>query len=640
MLVCYWPSLQGDFVRLDDYQYVVDNELVRQPSWAGVERFFAEVTKPSTVEGYYQPLTMLSLMADVLAAGGDLHPGPFVFHLTNILLHAATAVLVVLVVRRMVGGLAVPVLMGVLFALHPAQVESVSWISQRKTLLASLFAVACIACYLRYGELRIGRRSESPDDPGQPAACVGTLPRGFATGWLLAAITLYLLAGLAKPTVMLLPLVLPLLDFWPLKRPVLRSLLEKLPFLIIMAPMCWVAWVSQASAATLQRPTFAAEGAMLRWVGLLCYNLMLYAGNVVWPFSLSPYRALPADLNLTNPPVALAVVGTIGLLAVWITSARWSRPLFVGLTAFGIVLLPALGPVRFMGSCVADRFTYLPMVFLLFPLAVLARRLESLLRDKRWLVWVGLGLLAAPLVMVTQAQQGVWRDSKTLWTHIADAVPEFAKAQTNLAFFCFEEGEIAAKAGKVAAAEEQFAAAEEHARRVLRQDPENPECLHVLGCVCTRTGRAAEAVSVIEKALHNGLGKVEPTGFLTLAEAYLLAGDAEAARRACQKALAAGRTPADTYFNMGDTAMRIAKRFDLAAEYFRLAVEQEPDNAVYHWSLGTALNAGGFQAKALEEYERALAILASQGSRMPELEAAAANLRRQIGRPATAPSGR
>ncbi|HVP13409.1 MAG TPA: tetratricopeptide repeat protein [Phycisphaerae bacterium] len=624
VLVTYWPSLHGEYVRLDDFQYVVDNELVRRPSWAAAERFFAEVTKPSTVEGYYQPLTMVSLMLDVVLAGGGEHPGPYIFHLTNVLLHAANAVLVVLLMRRIVGGLAIPLLIGVLFAVHPAQVESVSWISQRKTVLATFFALACVVCYLRYGE---AGRKRSKSNGGQQVQEQPASKIAGSWGWLAAAAGLYVLAGLAKPTVMLLPLVLPLLDFWPLRRPPLRSLPEKLPFLIIMVPMCWVAWVSQASAATLQRPTLMAEGAAARWIGLLCYNIMLYAGNVVWPFDLSPYRAIASDLGLTNPPIALAVAGTIALLAVWATSARWSRPLFVGLAAFGIILLPALGPVRFMGSCVADRFTYLPMVFVLLPLAALAKQLQAAQSKREWIVWVGLGSFAVPLISLMHAQQAVWQNSKALWTHVAAAVPDFMKAQTNLAMVCLEE--------------EKWEEAENHARRVLAQNPEDADCLHVLGLAYTRTGRAEEAIAILQKALRIGLGRVQPTGYLSLAEAYLVSGDDAAAREACEKAIAAGRTPADTYAAIADTAMRFGRRYDLAVGYYRLAVERKPDSILYHWTLGTAiLYAGGPPEEALREYEQAIANAAKHGARMPELEAEAAKLRQRIEKASTGPSGR
>ena len=94
----YAPTLSSDFVRLDDYQYVVDNPLVRAPSWSGVGRVFAEVRRPSTVDGYYQPLTMVSLMFDAVLAGGD-GLDPFHYHLTSILLHGGVAVMVFLLLR-------------------------------------------------------------------------------------------------------------------------------------------------------------------------------------------------------------------------------------------------------------------------------------------------------------------------------------------------------------------------------------------------------------------------------------------------------------------------------------------------------------------------------------------------------------
>jgi len=592
-LFFYRSSLSGEFVRLDDHQYVVDNELVRKPSWSGLHQFFAEVTKPSTVEGYYQPLTMVSLMADVLLAGGDEHPGPFIFHLTNVLLHAVNAVLIMVIVRRLTGGLAIPLMAAVLFLVHPAQVESVSWISQRKTVLASLFALCSVWSYLRYGEN----------------------PKRGRLLYFALAFVLYILASLAKPTVMLLPLVFPLLDFWPLRRSVVRSLSEKTPLLIAMVVTAYVAWVSQASSAMLQRPSLHTEGAVVKWVGLLCYNLLLYAGNVVWPFSLSPYRDLPADLTVSNPVIVAAVITTAGLFIVWLLSIRYCRPLFVGLTAFGILLLPALGPVRFMGSCVADRFIYLPMAFLLPPLAAGAKRLETILGRRGWLAWAGLGAIALPLVPLMQAQQGVWRTSKALYTHIAEAVPDLPKAQGNLALIALEE--------------ERFAAAEEHLRRAMKFEPESAEFLHLLGRTYVRTDRAAEAVPILKKALAAGLGKAEPTGYMSLAEAYLVSGDLSAARETCDKAVALGRTPGDTYASLGITAMKIAQRYDAAIEYDCLAVAAEPENALYRWNLGTALHAAGRVAEALQEYEIAVELNRRQGRPEPRLEIEVAKLRKQ-----------
>jgi hypothetical protein len=266
VVLAYRPSLRAEFVHLDDFQYVVDNELVRQPSRAGVHRVVTEVLHPSTVDGYYQPLTMISLMLDASLSGATLQAvNPYIFHLTNVLLHAATCVLVFLWLRTFVGGLYVPFLVALIFALHPVQVESVAWISQRKTALASFLAIASLIAYVDF--VRFGSR-----------------------WWLAGSIAFYLLATLAKPTVLFLPVVLPVIDMWPLERRPLACLREKWPFAPIMIAMGWIAWSSQSSGgAGLAVPNLSASGAVQKWMGLLSYNIALYGSTVlaVAPFSLS-----------------------------------------------------------------------------------------------------------------------------------------------------------------------------------------------------------------------------------------------------------------------------------------------------------------------------------------------------------------
>ncbi len=600
VLIAYWPSLGHDYVRLDDYQYVVDNEVVRHPSLSGVWRFFSEVTVPSTVAGYYQPLTMVSLMGDVLLAGSDT-PGPFVFHLTNVLLHAATSVLVLLLMRSVVGGIAIPFLVAVLFAVHPVQVESVSWISQRKTVLASFFAVGSLLSYLKYGGAK-GR-----------------------IRWLVAAVVLYVVAGLAKPTVLLLPLALPLLDIWPLGRRVIRNLPEKIPFVLVMVVMGWVAWISQVASASMHKPSISDAGALFKWIGLLSYNVMLYAGNVVWPLFLSPYRAVPDDPSPANPVVAMAIAGTIAIGVVWLVSMRWCRPLFVGLTSFGIILLPALGAVRFMSSCVADRFLYLPLVFLLLPLALFATRLEGGARQRKRMIRLGLVLFAVPLFILMRAQQGVWSTSKSLWTHSARSVPTLLKAHNNLAKVCLEE--------------ELFDEALVHVEECLHQDPQRGDFLHMLGRVRLGQGRSDEAVTLIESAIANGLGKFEGAGYVSLAQAHVARGDAGAAREACEKAIECGSTPVVCYLRIGDVAMRHAGQYAIAIEFYRMAVEEDAENVLYRWNLGTALHACGRAGEALAEYDGAIAVAERKGKFLPELKEAARKLRQQVEQTTTRPTG-
>jgi protein O-mannosyl-transferase len=594
VVLAYRPSLNAEFVRLDDFQYVVDNELVRQPSLAGVTRVFAEVLHPSTVDGYYQPLTMVSLMLDALLSGTTMQSvQPYVFHLTNVLLHAATSVLVMIWIRMFLGGLFLPFLVALYFALHPAHVESVAWISQRKTVLATLLAVSALVAYAEFIRSRGG-------------------------WWMTASVFLYFLATLAKPTTVLLPLVLPFIDLWPLGRRPLAALREKWPFVPVMLVMGYIAWASQAGAgAGVGVPNLSAANAVGRWIGLLSYNAVLYAGNLLWPLDLSPYRAVPDDLSLSNPVILLSVVGTAAMLIVWVASRRFSPPLFAGLAAFGLMLAPTLGALRFMGSCVADRFLYLPMFFLLLPLAYglsLAGRRFS--RPATLLAL--LLLLALPLWVLMRAQQGVWQNSKTLWTHVALADPKLDKAHANLAVIALEEGD--------------FVTALDRAEKAHSLDPENSANLHVLGRALVRRGQAAKAVPLIERALAKGLGPNQASGFVALGEAKLCIGDESGALTAAQDAAALGYAVDKAFANLGDAAYQFAGpttaglryggssngNADMAERCFRRAVDAAPYDPYHRWKLAAALEAMGRYKESLQECEEALRLSREQGREVPD----------------------
>lgn len=539
VLATYWPSLTSRYVLLDDTQYVVDNPLVRNPSWEGVRRFFTEVRQPSTVAGYYQPLTMLSLMADTLLAGESDVP-PFYGHLQNILWHAAASVLLLLVCRRCAGSLPAAFGAAAIFAMHPAQVESVAWISQRKAVLAAALAMGSMLAYLRWGAAR--RR-----------------------GWLAASVVLYLLATLAKPTVVPLALVFPLLDVWPLRRAWRSSLLEKWGFVAVMAVMGAVALVSQSSSeAKLAVPNFSSATLVMKWISLLAYNLMLYAGNVLWPMHLSPFRAIPSELTPANPVILLSLVGSAGLAGVWLWSLRRAQPLFVGLTAAGLLLAPALGPLQFFASCVADRFLNLPLCFLMLPLAAGLARLERRGGRSRMSERAAVAALCVVLLWLNRRQQLVWQDSKSLWSHVAARAPDYATAHGHLAVIALQEGQHA-----VAVAE---------AERAYQLQPLDADAAHLLGRAYARAGRAKAGAMKIREALQRGLGRNEAAGQVSLAEALVIQGDLAGARAELDKAIALGRHAAESYAMLGDAARQFGSRNDLAEACYQEALRRDPQN--------------------------------------------------------------
>src|SRR5262249_17061008 len=258
---------------------------------------------PSTVIGFYQPFTMLSLMFDVWISGGT--PSPTVFHLTNVLWHALNSVLVLLIVRAACGGFIVPVLAALLFGLHPVQVESVSWISQRKTVLGSAGALTAMLCHMEYG--RSGR-----------------------AGLRWAGLAAFVFAVMSKPTAMLLPIALVLLDIWPLRRFSRRTLIEKWPYVIVMIATMWIAFVSLQETVGVGVPKISGRADLVK---LIAYNLTLYARNVVWPIHLTVFYGAPDSYAWTNPVIVLSIIGALIAIIAWLTAWRWSRPVFVGLGA-------------------------------------------------------------------------------------------------------------------------------------------------------------------------------------------------------------------------------------------------------------------------------------------------------------------
>ena len=198
--VTHWPVLSARALTFDDEQYFTENVLVQKPGIESAKRFLGEVLKPSTVAGYYQPLTMISLMIDYRLGGreGDL----LLVHRTSLILHIMNTALLIIFVYHLFGVPWAAAAGGLLFGLHPMTVEPVAWISERKTLLATFFSLWSLIFYVRFarsGDLKV----------------------------YFGCMTAYILALMSKPTSVPLPILMLLLDFWPLRRLNKRAVWEK-----------------------------------------------------------------------------------------------------------------------------------------------------------------------------------------------------------------------------------------------------------------------------------------------------------------------------------------------------------------------------------------------------------------------------
>jgi tetratricopeptide (TPR) repeat protein len=397
------------FVNFDDPSYVSDNVVVRAGlTWRGLSWAFT-----SFHTGNWHPLTWLSLMLDVQLFGVD----PGAHHLVNVALHAANALLLFAVLAAATGSRWRSALVAALFAVHPLHVESVAWISERKDVLSTLFGFACVGAYARYA------RAPSP---GRYAAVAAA----------------FVLSLAAKPMLVTLPLVLLLLDRWPLRRRErwLALLREKVPLLLASTASCAVTLVAQraggavATSASLPLPA-RLENALV--------SLGSYLWKAVWPAPLAVVYPHPAftSAGLASSAVVLSAVAVVAISAFAAWQRRARPAIAVGWIWFLVTLLPVIGLVQVGVQAMADRYTYVPLVG---PFLAIAWLLPDASTAGVRRIALGAGCAAAVLAAAVTAyvQTACWRDSFTLFRHALAVTRENYTALRNLGIAHLEQGEV------------------------------------------------------------------------------------------------------------------------------------------------------------------------------------------------------
>ncbi len=555
IVAVYAPVRDFEFINLDDTEYVVENPHVT----SGVTPRSIIWAFTRSHSNNWHPLTWLSHMLDVeifgLDAGGH--------HATSVLLHAVATILLFLVLRSMTGELGASAFVAMVFGLHPLRVESVAWVSERKDVLA---------------------------------ACFWMLALGAYAGWVRSPTTLryalllvvYALGLSSKQMLVTLPVVLLLLDSWPLGR--LRAGSVLLP--LVREKMPLLAFAVLASLATL-----AAQGAAGAVVTLdalplgvrvqnALVSMVAYLGMTLWPVDLAlyyPLRPLAGSAVLG----AAAVLGIVSLLVA--RAAERTPALAVGWCWYLVTLLPVIGLVQTGSQARADRFTYLPQVGLAIMLAWGARAVLGRFRyASRTLVVLSLVVGAACLAL-TARQVRWWRDGETVFRHTIAVTGDNSLAQNHL-------GEALARQGRL---EEAHA----HYTEAVRLNPANAAAQVNLGNTLLRAQRTAEAEARYREALrlradlpeaHNGLG-------------VLLAQSAEPDEALVhyRHALSARPYYPEARLNLAN-ALRARGDFIEAAAEYRQVAEQRPDWPEVRYGLGVCLGSLGDVAGAEGEYRVAL----------------------------------
>jgi tetratricopeptide (TPR) repeat protein len=452
-LVAYWPIRHNGFVSFDDEEYITRNTVIKRGlTLSGIGLAFTRSRSAN-----WHPLTWVSHMVDVELFGLD----PRGHHLAGVALHLAAAIALLLTLRAMTGRLGPPLLVAALFAVHPLHVESVAWAAERKDVLSALFWMLTLAAYLGYARRR-------------------------GAGRYLLVLLCFALGLMAKPMLVTLPLVLLLLDLWPLgrlgggaagrpaDRPTPAALvLEKLPLFALSALSALITFKAQAGAVAplVSYPAGArAANALL--------SPVRYLLKALWPVDLAAFYPVtirtPADPRVVAAAVALAA-GTVAALAL-----RRSRPwLLAGWGWYLVTLLPVLGIVQVGEQAMADRYTYIPLV------GVCIAAAWSLPDGAK--VRAGAAAALVLLVGLTQRQVEVWHDEVTLFRHAVAVTAENWKATYNLAVALDAAGE--------------HAEALRLARDAIRMKPDFSKARYAVARVLDAQGRTAEAIAELRAAV-------------------------------------------------------------------------------------------------------------------------------------------
>jgi tetratricopeptide (TPR) repeat protein len=548
-LVVFSQTVRYDFVNFDDDLYVYNTPAIQ--SGLTIKGVGAAFTSPHARN--WHPLTTISHMLDCqlygLNAGGH--------HATNIILHTIAVLLLFHVLRQLTGAVWKGAIVAVLFAVHPLHVESVAWVSERKDVLSAVFFFLMLRAYGRYVRVR-------------------SITRYLGVAVLFAA------GLMSKPMLVTAPIVLLLLDYWPLHRfeqssstektkaskpgnqtRVMRLLfLEKIPLLILSAGAGVITFVLQ------KRATGAIPPLPFLWrVQNAFASYVIYAWKTLWPTNLAVFYPHPND-TLALWEVIFAIVLLVAITAAAIVFRRQRPYLLTGWFWYLVMLVPVIGIVQVGEQGHADRYTYLSNIGLFVVLVWFAAEMVTVRKSRTRLAITSVVavLIILALTWAAFTQASYWRNSETLWTHALAVTSDNDVAHNNLGYLCVDRGEL------------------------------DKAISHFESAARIRSGK---------RDAHYDLGSAFVQ--MNLADALARKGRSDEAMVHYEEAIRLQPDYADAYYNRGNVLFTKG-RIDEAIADWEKTLQIQPNDADAHTGLGNALLRKGSLQEAISHYERALAL--------------------------------
>lgn len=597
IIAVYWKVTTYGFISYDDTSYVTENPNIQKGiNFTSIIWAFTTLSNAN-----WHPVTWLSHMLDY-----DLYGlSPRGHHLTNLCFHVANTLLILLLLYYTTGRYRQSLFVAALFALHPVHIQSVAWIAERKDLICAFFWILTLLLY----SISVRRRS---------------------TYFYIFSIAAYAMGLMAKPMLVTLPFVMLLWDYWPLARfgtenesntvsaarskgddnsriPV-RIIVEKIPFIMLSIGSSVITYYAQQSAG--------AVVPMHNWPFLprIMNSAISYVGYIVkmvWPHTLVIIYPLPHTVPLAKALMAGCLVVGLTFL-IFLSALRRYRYLLVGWLWYLGALVPVIGIVQVGQQAMADRYTYMPLIGLFIMISWGSASLTEQY-SRRLLLSLTAGFVLSALTICTSIQLSYWKDSITLFSHAAEAVPD-----NNVAYRIL--GNNLAKEGRIDEAIQYLTDA-------ARIDPEDWIAQSDLGLALEEKNRTEEAIYHFNRALILNPGFAN--AHYNFGNILLKTGRYKEAIDHYLESLRIEPGRVDARANLGVAFYREG-RFHDAIETFREVLSMYAENSVMNYYLGLAHARQGNLDESIIYFEKALSIKPDFQEARHELEIARAAKRKDL----------
>jgi Tfp pilus assembly protein PilF len=579
-IVLYLPSIHNDFVNWDDQDYIYENPNIQKIDWGFIKWIFTSFHASN-----WHPLTWLSHALDYRIWGLD----PMGHHLSSILIHGINTFLVVILTTMLIeagmkgkgeGGrraaLYGGVITGLLFGIHPAHVESVAWVSERKDVMYALFYLISVMAYIRYAG-------------------------GGGRKWYVVSVGVYMMSLLSKPMAVPLPVVLLILDWYPYGRMdlgagVKKVLVEKVPYVVL-------AGVSSVLTVMAQKAGGALVHFKAQFIGdrvlVAVRAVVFYLYKMLWPVELAPYYPYPSNISFTGYEYVGSIVVVVIITVLCIYQWKKGRRAYMAAWLYYIVsLLPVLGIVQVGMQAAADRYMYLPGLGLFIIAGLGTVRIYGMLKDGSVLTKplskvavAGVVILAVSVLSVlTLRQTAEWKNSVTLWQYEIRGYPGFFMAFRGLGGAYMQEGN--------------FRDAIENLDRSIELNPSDYLSFTKRGDAYNLLGEYDKALRDYETALS--LREDVPAVYYNRGLIYTKAGDYMKAREDFLRTVSIDPGYYQAYYNLGIIYDSNIGNYDEAIRYYSMAIRHNPFYAKAYNNRGVAYGSIGDYRMAIKDLTEAI----------------------------------